>query len=58
MKLSLNDYPREIEEATANNWLERGTIWAVDYGSENTYYKDQFDREYFCKNYPQYQGDV
>ena len=47
------EYPRELEENTANLWLEQGTIKIEDYGSENTYYIDQFDNRFFCKNYPQ-----
>ena len=45
--------PQELEIPTAENWLAMGTIRVTDTGSENTYYTDQFDREYFCKNYPQ-----
>ena len=47
---SLN--PKELEIPTAENWLSIGTIWATEYGSENTYYTDQFGLAYFCKNYP------
>ena len=43
----------ELEEVTANTWLTQGTIWITSHGSENTYYTDEFDKEYFCKNYPQ-----
>jgi hypothetical protein len=42
----------EIEEVTADNWMSIGTIWVTDTGSENTYYIDQFDNQFFCKNYP------
>ncbi len=49
--------PYEIEADTASNWLDIGTIWPVWYGTENTYYMDQFDREYFAKNYPDLYGD-
>jgi hypothetical protein len=45
--------PQELEINTADNWLSIGTIWITETGSENTYYIDQFDREYYCKNYPQ-----
>jgi len=45
--------PQELEINTADLWLTQGTIRISDTGSENTYYTDQFDREYFCKNYPQ-----
>ena len=43
---------REIESNTANNWLKAGTITIVSIGEENTYYIDQFEYTYFCKNYP------
>ena len=42
----------EIEEKTANLWLELGTIKITDIGQENTYYVDQFENQFFCKNYP------
>jgi hypothetical protein len=48
----------EIEEVTANTWLAQGTIWPIEYGNENTYYIDQFDIKYFCKNYPAQYGFV
>ena len=46
-------YPRELEVATAELWLEQRTILINGIGNENTYYVDQFGIEYFCKNYPQ-----
>lgn len=45
--------PQELEIPTAENWLEQGTIWIDEIDNEKTYYKDQFAREYYCKNYPQ-----
>jgi hypothetical protein len=42
----------EIEEKTAEIWLALGAIWVTDTGQENTYYIDQFDNQFFCKNYP------
>jgi hypothetical protein len=42
----------EIEEKTANLWLELGTIKITDTGQENTYYVDQFENQFYCKNYP------
>ena len=42
----------EIEEKTADLWLSLGTIWVTDTGQENTYYIDQFDNQFYCKNYP------
>ena len=44
---------QELEHVTANNWLAIGTIWVTETGEENTYYIDQFDYKYFCKNYPE-----
>jgi len=43
----------EIEEKTADTWLSLGTIWVTDVGQENTYYVDQFENQFYCKNYPQ-----
>lgn len=42
----------EIEEKTANIWLALGTIWITETGQENTYYVDQFENQFYCKNYP------
>jgi len=42
----------EIEEQTAALWLSQGTVTVDNYGSENTYYVDQFGNRFFCKNYP------
>ncbi len=42
----------ELEETTANNWLALGTITEDGRGEENTYYTDQFENRFFCKNYP------
>ena len=52
VKEALDGYPRELEENVADLWLKQGTITITDYGSENTYYVDEFDYQYFCKNYP------
>lgn len=49
---TLSPLPRELSEFTADLWLSIGTIQVSDYGNENTYYVDQFDHEFFCKNYP------
>ena len=43
---------KEIEEKTADIWLSLGTIWVTETGQENTYYLDQFDNQFYCKNYP------
>jgi hypothetical protein len=43
----------EIEEKIADTWLNLKTIWITDVGQENTYYIDEFDNEFYCKNYPQ-----
>lgn len=42
----------ELEEKTANIWLSLGTIWITETGQENTYYIDQFENQFYCKNYP------
>lgn len=43
---------REIEIPTAEAWLASGAITETGRGDENTYYRDQFGAEFFCKNYP------
>jgi len=52
-KKQFSTLPREISEATVENWLASGAISVSDYGHENTYYLDQFGHEFCCKNYPQ-----
>lgn len=42
----------ELEERTANDWLQRGTIAETSRGEENTYYRDEFENQFYCKNYP------
>ena len=49
-KVSTLSLPNELEIETAELWLKQGTIWITDTGSENTYYIDQFDNQFFCKN--------
>jgi hypothetical protein len=44
---------RSIEQSTVDLWLILGTIKITEYGEENTYYIDQFNNEFYCKNYPQ-----
>jgi hypothetical protein len=46
------DLPREIEIEIAEIWLASGAIKATDIGNENTYYANEFDHKFFCKNYP------
>lgn len=43
----------ELEERTAALWARQGTIVVESYGEENTYYRDEFGNQFFCKNYPQ-----
>ena len=43
---------RHIEQTTVDLWLTIGTIKISELGEENTYYVDQFDNEFYCKNYP------
>ena len=50
-------HAKEIAETTANTWLKAGAIRVTWYGNENTYYVDQFDAEFYCKNYPQQYGE-
>ena len=33
-------YSKEIDQKTVDIWLSLGTIRIVEYGSENTYYRD------------------
>lgn len=40
---------REIEVKTMQTWLRTGAITETERGSENAYFVDQFDNEYFCK---------
>jgi hypothetical protein len=49
---------RSIEQNTVDLWLSLGTIKITEYGEENTYYVDQFDNEFCCKNYPSNQYEV
>lgn len=46
------NHTNEIENNVAMAWLKSGAIWITDVGSENTYYIDIFNKEFFCKNYP------
>jgi len=46
-------HPTHIEEQTAENWLMTGAITVTEYGNENTYYVDEFENTFYCKNYPQ-----
>lgn len=43
----------EIEEQTTATWLAQGTIAVTSTGEENTYYTDEFNNNFYCKNYPQ-----
>ena len=49
------NYPKELEEKVANNWLSTGAITITDMGDENTYYINEFGSEYYCKNYPTFE---
>jgi len=51
-------YSKELDQKTVDTWLMLGTIRIVEYGSENTYYRDQFENEFYCKNYPNKYGKV
>jgi hypothetical protein len=46
------DLPIELEVADAEQMLRNGQLAIDCFGSENTYYIDSEDAQYFCKNYP------
>lgn len=43
---------KELSENTVFNWLANGAIKPIYEGQENTYYTDEFNNEFYCKNYP------
>lgn len=45
-------YRFELESNIAALWLKLGGIQIESKGEENTYYTDDFNNEFFCKNYP------
>ena len=53
-RIKLIDSPREIEIKVADHWLKSGAIRVDTYGEENTYYVDDFNYKFYCKNYPNY----
>jgi hypothetical protein len=46
------DLPKELEIQTAELWLASGAIKVTEIGQENTYYVNEFDHKFYCKNYP------
>ena len=52
MKKKQENKLREIEIATADLWLSTGAVEITEVGDENTYYKNEWGHEFFCKNYP------
>jgi len=46
-----------LEPNTVELWLSQGTIKTTWYGNENTYYVDEFEIEFYCKNYPNQYGE-
>ena len=58
VKATIDDTPTELEENVASAWLSTGAISITEYGNENTYYVNEFDKRFFCKNYPQQYGAV
>jgi hypothetical protein len=46
------DLPKELEIQTAELWLASGAIKVSHIGNENTYYVNEFDHQFMCKNYP------
>ena len=49
---SFKNYPKEIEEATADTMVATDMLFVTETGSENTYYEDAKGNEFYCKNYP------
>jgi len=47
-----NALPIELEEVEAEEKLNSGQLKIDCFGSENTYYVDSEETQYFCKNYP------
>jgi len=58
MKVKKHSLPiiKELSENTVFNWLTQGAIKPIYEGCENTYYVDQFNNEFYCKNYPNKEG--
>jgi len=46
------DLPIELEVTDAEQMLRGGQLSIDCFGSENTYYVDSEETQYFCKNYP------
>ena len=46
------DLPKELAVADAEQLLRSGQLSIDCFGSENTYYVDSEETQYFCKNYP------
>ena len=49
---------KEISQITVDTWLSQKTIKITEYGNENTYYMDNFENGFYCKNYPKNYGIV
>ena len=43
----------ELEQVVVDNWLKTGAIHVTEYGHENTYYINEFNHRFFCKNNPE-----
>ena len=43
---------KELDINTADNWLRSGALTITYKGEENTYYVNEFDQDFYCKNYP------
>ena len=48
----------ELESVTARAWNNAGTIRVTEYGTENTYYVNEFNHLFYCKNYPTMHGII
>jgi len=49
LKKEFTKYPKWIEIETMQNWLKTGAIVETSRGSENIYFIDQFNNEFYCK---------
>ena len=56
----INTLPQvtELEPETARLWNDNGTIRVTEWGSENTYYVNEFEQRFYCKNHPSLFGVI
>ena len=48
----------ELEVNVADAWLKSGAIRVESFGTENTYYLNEFNHSFYCKNYPSFHTDL